>query len=56
MMRCPVCKSKTVGRVGQNQFYCWDCCIEYQLCGRETKVFSVLEDGSLINFEPMLIG
>jgi len=54
-MNCPVCNGKTVGKVGQGQFYCWNCFVEYQLRGDETKVFSVAEDGSLIDYEPLAI-
>ena len=32
-MRCPVCLGNSTGRIGQNEWYCWDCCIEFQDLG-----------------------
>lgn len=29
-MRCPVCEGSSTGRIGTNEYYCWDCCIEFQ--------------------------
>lgn len=51
-MNCPVCGGKSVGKVGHEQYYCWDCFVEYQYMSNGTKVFSVQEDGSLIDYEP----
>lgn len=50
-MNCPVCGGKAVGRVGQDQYYCWDCFLEYRQHGETTKIFSVAEDGSLVDYE-----
>lgn len=50
-MRCPVCGSKSVGKVGQDQYYCWECFREYQLKGNVLKIYSVSEDGNLVNYE-----
>jgi hypothetical protein len=55
-LRCPVCNGKSVGKVGVDQFYCWDCFVEYQKQGDNIKIYSVAEDGSLIDFhEPASI-
>ena len=54
-MDCPVCNGKTVGKVGPAQFYCWNCFVEYQLQDDEMRIFSVAEDGSLIDYEPLAI-
>jgi len=51
-MNCPVCGGKSVGRVGVEQFYCWNCYLEYQIQGENIKIFSVAEDGSLIDYAP----
>lgn len=32
-MRCPVCAGNATGRIGQNEWYCWECCIEFQDLG-----------------------
>ncbi|HEY8394001.1 MAG TPA: hypothetical protein VIK92_04290 [Thermaerobacter sp.] len=29
-MRCPVCDGNATGRIGPGEYYCWDCCIEFQ--------------------------
>ena len=49
-MNCPVCGSKATGRVGVDQFYCWDCCVEYRKHNDEVNVFEVAEDGTLMAF------
>lgn len=46
-MRCPLCGGKSVGRVGVDQYYCWDCCVEYDAANR---VFAIAEDGSLVDY------
>lgn len=45
--RCPVCGGKSVGQVGLNQYYCWDCFVEYD---SKNQVFSIAEDGTLSDF------
>lgn len=54
-MICPVCGGKHVGKVGVEQFYCWNCFLEYQVQGKEYKVYTVAEDGSLIAYEQRVI-
>ena len=51
-MKCPICAGKSVGRVGVEQFYCWNCYLEYQIQGENIRVFSVAEDGSLVDYAP----
>jgi len=46
-MVCPLCGGKTVGKIGADQFYCWDCLVEYD---SQNRVYQVAEDGSLIAF------
>lgn len=53
-MICPVCGGKSTGKVGIDQFYCWDCCIEYKKNDAELRVFDVAEDGSLVVWEEEL--
>jgi hypothetical protein len=47
-MKCPLCGSRAVGKVGVEQYYCWDCFIEYQYQGNQAKLYTVEEDGSLM--------
>lgn len=46
--KCPRCGGRTVGRVGVNQFYCGDCCIEYFVSARGTHIYEIADDGSLV--------
>ena len=46
-MQCPVCNGRAVGKVGLEQFYCWNCFIEFSTVKEEIRVFEVGEDGSL---------
>lgn len=50
-MNCPVCGGKAVGKVGLDQYYCWNCFLEYQVHGNEVRIFAVAEDGSLLRYE-----
>lgn len=43
-MLCPLCHSMEVGQIGPNQFYCWNCFVEYN---DRNEVFYVREDGFL---------
>ncbi len=48
MISCPVCENKrAIGKVGSEQYFCWDCCVEFIIHGNETTVFSVEPDGTL---------
>ncbi|WP_366922564.1 hypothetical protein MFMK1_003029 [Metallumcola ferriviriculae] len=47
-MLCPGCGSKNTGKVGVNQFYCWECFIEFN---DKNETFMVEEDGSLVGTE-----
>jgi len=47
MMNCPVCGQRGIGKVGVDQFYCWDCCVEFIVKGQDVKIYNVLDDGTL---------
>ncbi|MGI6145386.1 MAG: hypothetical protein GX092_00785 [Clostridia bacterium] len=49
-VKCPVCGSRSVGKVGVEQYYCWDCYVEYQYHGNKARRYIVEEDGSLVEF------
>lgn len=58
-MKCPVCGGNAVGKVGVEQFYCWNCFIEFNTQQEEVQIFQVAEDGSLLAYdedEPGLLG
>jgi hypothetical protein len=49
MMRCPLCRSADTGKVGQNQYYCWQCLMEFNTNPSQSlSMFYVEADGSLI--------
>lgn len=47
-MKCPVCGGKSIGKVGNDQYYCWDCCLEYKMSQDGIQIFELEEDGSLV--------
>lgn len=51
MMRCPHCHCRDIGKIGANQFYCWNCFREFNVAGEEVRVYDVAEDGSLVSVE-----
>jgi len=53
MLKCPNCKSKDVGKIGINQYYCWDCFIELTLVEGLIKTHQVEEDGSLSSLDDL---
>lgn len=44
-MVCPVCNQKNVGRIGENQFFCRNCDVEFN---NAAEVYKISEDGNLI--------
>lgn len=44
---CPVCKRQMIGKVGTDQYYCWECCVEFSVSGQTVQVFAVELDGTL---------
>lgn len=46
---CPSCGGRAIGKVGTDQFYCWDCCVEFLLDDDEIEVFEVDPDGDLVS-------
>jgi hypothetical protein len=49
-MYCPVCKGKSVGKVGVKHFFCRDCCVEIFLNQKQNqvRVYQVEDDGKLV--------
>lgn len=46
-MNCPNCRSNDIGKIGTNQYYCWNCFIEMTLVKDRLSVHQVEEDGTL---------
>ncbi|MGI6469113.1 MAG: hypothetical protein GXZ09_07475 [Syntrophomonadaceae bacterium] len=47
-VRCPACGGLQVGKVGSDQFYCWNCYLEFNFHKGRVNLYEVAEDGSLI--------
>lgn len=50
-MRCPVCKGLQVGKVGTDQYYCWNCFIEFNMRKGRINLYEVGEDGTIMSLE-----
>jgi len=50
-IRCPVCGGMQVGRVGSEQYYCWNCFLEFNFGKGKVNLYEVAEDGTLIAME-----
>ncbi len=46
-MICPNCRSKNIGTIGSQQYYCWDCFIELSVQNDLVHLHEVEADGSL---------
>ncbi|HBI03236.1 MAG TPA: hypothetical protein DDY49_04295 [Paenibacillaceae bacterium] len=48
MFTCPNCHGKNIGKIGTNQYYCWNCFVEFVATGEKiSSVYQVEEDGTL---------
>lgn len=45
---CPKCRSRATGRIGQNQYYCWDCNIEFVRTGDGFRMYRLEPDGTTV--------
>lgn len=50
MLKCPVCGQRSIGKVGADQYFCWDCCVEFVINGQTTDIYNVEPDGTLSQF------
>jgi hypothetical protein len=49
IMHCPLCNGIDTGKVGTNQFYCWQCLLEFRVDREGVRCFYVEADGSLVS-------
>lgn len=49
---CPKCSSKAVGKIGQNQYYCWDCNVEYVPYKDGYRIYRIEADGTAVLESP----
>lgn len=47
-MLCPKCRSRAIGKIGQDQYYCWDCNIEFVPTKDGFRMYRLEEDGTLV--------
>lgn len=47
-MICPKCRSRATGRIGQNQYYCWDCSIEFIPTRDGFRMYRLEPDGTTV--------
>ncbi|WP_100406610.1 hypothetical protein [Bacillus solitudinis] len=52
-MRCPNCQNKDIGKIGTNQYYCWNCFVEMSLLQGKLSLHQVEEDGSLSSLDDL---
>ncbi|MCH1627682.1 hypothetical protein [Fredinandcohnia quinoae] len=52
-MKCPNCKSKDIGKIGVNQYYCWSCFIELSILQGQIYTHQVEEDGTLSSLDDL---
>ncbi|MCE7790926.1 hypothetical protein K8O68_00675 [Salipaludibacillus sp. CUR1] len=52
-MKCPNCRSKDIGKIGSNQYYCWNCFIELTISNGQLHLHQVEADGSLSSLDDL---
>ncbi|HOB35624.1 MAG: hypothetical protein GX090_08600 [Firmicutes bacterium] len=51
-MECPNCSSRDTGRVGNNQYYCWNCFVLFSFDSkRRPRLYEVDTEGTLTALE-----
>lgn len=53
MTTCPICGQRDIGKVGADQYYCWDCCVEFMVREQDVTIYNVEADGTLTLYSDM---
>lgn len=53
MFKCPNCSGKDLGKIGVNQYYCWNCFIELSVSKNRLNLHQVEEDGTLSSLDDL---
>ncbi|SFA69475.1 hypothetical protein SAMN04488072_10162 [Lentibacillus halodurans] len=53
MLVCPNCNGKDIGKIGAQQFYCWNCFIELSVFHDKLEIHQVESDGSLSSLDDL---
>ena len=51
IIRCPVCNGMQIGKVGSEQYYCWNCFMEFNFNKGRLNLYEVAEDGTLVSMD-----
>ncbi|HLR08291.1 MAG TPA: hypothetical protein VK136_03375 [Bacillota bacterium] len=51
MLQCPNCDGKDIGKIGAQQYYCWNCFIEISVFHNKLTIHQVEADGSLSSLD-----
>ncbi len=46
-MQCPLCGRLETGRVGNQEYYCWRCCVEFHGTPGNWRIFAPDTEGML---------
>ncbi|SHM83831.1 hypothetical protein SAMN05660826_02115 [Caldanaerovirga acetigignens] len=49
-MNCPLCGGNSTGKVGNNQYYCWDCYVEFSVNHNKVTIYELADDGTLLPY------
>lgn len=52
-MKCPNCRSKNLGKLSTDQYYCWNCFIELTVIEDKLSLNQVEEDGTLTSLDDL---
>ena len=47
MLTCPVCHGRATGKIGTDQYFCWNCLIEFD---DHKQAYNIDADGNLMQF------
>jgi hypothetical protein len=50
---CPVCGQRGIGKVGADQYYCWECCVEFVVKADQVEIFVIDDEGTLVAQTPI---
>ncbi|WP_174613897.1 hypothetical protein [Virgibacillus ihumii] len=53
MFECPNCKGNDLGKIGPQQYYCWNCFIELSVDENVLAIHQVESDGSLSSLDDL---
>ena len=51
IIRCLVCNGLQIGKVGNEQYYCWNCFMEFNFNKGRLNLYEVAEDGTLVSMD-----